>query len=111
MHSFRLGLITTAVISSTCFTVAAQERSTQRLADERARQIVRAMDRNRDGVVSRAEFEAAMSQRPVSAGSTSVSTDAAERPMVRFERLDANRDDVLDVSEIKAGIPLPYTIR
>jgi hypothetical protein len=112
MRRFGLHLITTVVIGLMCFAVAAQERFTPRMTDERARQMVRAMDRNGDGAVSRAEFEAAMPQSRVSAGSSSVSAGTVRPATAHFwERLDSNRDGVLDVSEIKAGMPVPYTIR
>ncbi|WP_280151881.1 hypothetical protein [Piscinibacter sp. XHJ-5] len=112
MRRFRLDLIVTVVLSSTCVTVAAQERSTPRITDERARQIARAMDRNGDGVVSWSEFETAMAQSRISVGSRSAPAGATEPATAHFwERLDSNRDGVLDASEIKAGMPAPYTIR
>lgn len=102
MQKFRLALIAVGFLSVTCSSVAGQERLTPRLSDERARAMVRAMDRDGDGLVTRNEFSDAISEGEASSADTS-STGL-------WKALDSNRDGVLDVSEIKANLRLPYTI-
>lgn len=65
--------------------------------------MVRAMDRDDDGVVSQKEFSDAISTGEVSSSETSSAG--------LWKALDSNRDGVLDVSEMKANFRLPYTIR
>lgn len=108
MRKFHLGLVAAGVILI-CSAVAAQERFTPRMTDERAREILRAMDRDGDGVVSRAEFTDAMSQGEVSSAAAKGSSTRVLSTGL-WDALDSNRDGVLDVGEIKARLPLPYVI-
>lgn len=87
MKKLNLGLAAVACLSLIAWESAAQ---TQDGAAVLTADLARSMDANRDGVITKAEFEA------------EVQEDAL------FAQLDQDGDGLLDAPEIRAGVRIPY---